>query len=1429
MISASPPAPQRTVPVPSQLVGRDAELETLQAALLRARRSPLQLIWISGESGMGKSALAAQLRQRTWSAGGHFALGKCEQFSGATLLQAPRQALSQLLAVLAAKPTPARTALATVVREALGSDGAALLTVLPNLARLLGPLPEPAPLEPQEHPQRLLSLLVELHRVLADQCRPLVLVFDDLHWADPLSLALIDALLKGPDLHGVLLLGLFRSTEVAEDSGLARLLERAADQPHPPFQLTLANLSVDQVAQLMATRLPADLGALEALSEPIQRCTGGNPFFVHQLLNALEREGLLHPTACGEGAAGLQGQLRQRLACTDVVTLLSGDLERLPPAGLVLLQCLACLGSQANLALLAEASGQALDSLPAQLRPALDLGVLVCSRPDQLSQAAPDTIVAFGHDRLQQAVVGLAPQQPLHLAMARRLLAAGRHQLAADHFAACTGMLTIAKERRRVADLLHEVGTAALEQADFSAAERLLQQAMVLLGPEAWRRYPSVTIALQRQLHQLAYCRADYACADALYAELERWARCPEQLLEPAAIQVMALSNRCHYQAAVDLVAGLLGQLAIPIPLEQPQPALERDLDAFMAMVERGGLHRLPPLPSQPPTGGSAAKLLNRLVPAAFFCNPPLACWLVLHSTQQWLAGDAHPARLYPLACTLLATVPARHDYATGYRAARTALALGEASPHGLETARTRHVFSLFCQHWFEPLEAALAQARRAHRDQQRSGELEFACYTFYTTQAAVLECGPQLDELAEENRRALDFARRSGNRHAEPAFIAYSELINTLRDPAAEAAPGLTSAELCQLGQVNPMAACYHHLYRALSAALLGEGPALQRHAQAASALEPYITGFYPVALIKLLSGLALVGRLDQDTDGAAAAELSRLLAWWAARSAESPQNFGHLAQLLQAERLAAAGRGVDALPLYEQALRAAVAHQRPWHAALACERSARCYLALGLEQAGQALLLKAQKLYGNWGANRKVAALEQDFPFLRAASDSSQALADLLQASQALGQLRTVPELAQATATLIARLSGATDVQIVVLDADGRWQLRGGIAVDGPLSPQSLEGAERSALLPTAAMRLCLQLLQPLIASDATLDPRFASDPHLEGLACCALLVVPVLVQGRPIAVVIAEHRQQRGVFGADLVRSVELLCGQLAVALENLLIQRSLEQQVRERSQDLERAYAREAGNEERRRRQLEQKLKTSLTAAAVVHEIQQPLAAILLNCHLSADNLAALPAGAATKDLEQRLAALSSDAQQVVATMERMRMLLRNVETSHSPIDLTANLLSAVVFLRPDLETQHVQLMGEGLDQPCLLQGDGAQLQMAVVNLVRNAIQALVSQPREARRLQLQLQRHPDHLNVVVADSGPGFPPHYSNDTSWELLKSTKATGMGLGLFLAETAATNHRGRLRIGRSLALGGAEVVLELPLLPQGPSPSQP
>jgi C4-dicarboxylate-specific signal transduction histidine kinase len=231
-------------------------------------------------------------------------------------------------------------------------------------------------------------------------------------------------------------------------------------------------------------------------------------------------------------------------------------------------------------------------------------------------------------------------------------------------------------------------------------------------------------------------------------------------------------------------------------------------------------------------------------------------------------------------------------------------------------------------------------------------------------------------------------------------------------------------------------------------------------------------------------------------------------------------------------------------------------------------------------------------------------------------------------------------------------------------------------------------------------------------------------------------------------------------------------------------------------------------------------LQQKLRTSLTAAAIAHEINLPLSTIRLRCQQADQQLSQ---GVLTTEQSRALVQeLQAESQQVSRVIERMRMLLRNVQTELLPTDLAAIVVSSLTLHKRQLREQDVQVERQGLDgQLLIVMADAVQLQMAVSNLLRNAIEAVAQQPPDHRRLLVKLRRAGDRAELVIADSGPGFSFDAATDT---LFRSTKASGSGLGLFVVRTTLNNHHGSLQIGRSLQLGGAELCVGLPLARQRP-----
>jgi C4-dicarboxylate-specific signal transduction histidine kinase len=248
-------------------------------------------------------------------------------------------------------------------------------------------------------------------------------------------------------------------------------------------------------------------------------------------------------------------------------------------------------------------------------------------------------------------------------------------------------------------------------------------------------------------------------------------------------------------------------------------------------------------------------------------------------------------------------------------------------------------------------------------------------------------------------------------------------------------------------------------------------------------------------------------------------------------------------------------------------------------------------------------------------------------------------------------------------------------------------------------------------------------------------------------------------------------------------------------------------------RQAEQSLRQALERERSNEEQLRKAIEAKLQVSLSASAVAHEISQPLGAILLNSKLALRNLDRQdpdPDG-----LRTFLEPLVGEAERMDLITNRIRMLLRNVETRLEPLNLSDVVTSALLQMGLPLRESGVELCNGVTSQPWLVMGDAVQLQMALVNLLRNGLEALEQACITHPRMALTVRPGNGCIALVLADNGPGFPEGFDPQIP---LSSTKSTGTGIGLYVVRLTMENHGGSLGIGRSSALGGAEVVLQLP-----------
>ena len=282
-----------TVIGPPPFVGRETELATVTARLDEATAGVGGLVLVTGEPGIGKTRLLEELATLARARGMRTLWGRCYEGEGAPAFWLWVEVLRAWL----------RGRDAEALRAELGPEAADIAQLVPVVRALLPDLPEPPELEPTQARFRLFDAITTF-LTRAAVARPLLLLLDDLHWADAPSLLLLEFLARDLADSHILLVGAYRDVEVHRGTPLARTLGEIARRPHVT-RLTLAGLGAPEVARVVAESTgrppPADL--VTALVGE----TEGNPLYVTELVRLLAAQGRLSARTEGRGPQAAAG------------------------------------------------------------------------------------------------------------------------------------------------------------------------------------------------------------------------------------------------------------------------------------------------------------------------------------------------------------------------------------------------------------------------------------------------------------------------------------------------------------------------------------------------------------------------------------------------------------------------------------------------------------------------------------------------------------------------------------------------------------------------------------------------------------------------------------------------------------------------------------------------------------------------------------------------------------------------------------------------------------------------------------------------------------------------------------------------------------------------------------------------------------------
>ncbi|WP_437976917.1 AAA family ATPase [Sorangium sp. So ce295] len=1393
----------RRLPLPERLIDRERELAALRGALARVSNGGTELALVTGEAGVGKTALVEALQDTVAERGGRFIQGKFDLRAANVPYASLAEALRALAAALRAEPEESRAQL----REAVSERSRALGELCPELTELLGDAPALPASDPMRAENRFLLAIQDFVRAVASQRPPLAIFLDDLQWTDAASLRVLRALAADPGSKHVLLLGAYRSREVGAAHPLHQTIEEIRGAQVPPLtHLSLGPLGVEAVVALLAEALRCEPERARPLAELFVAKTAGNPFFIRQLLRSLQEKGLLLFDAIRSTWMWDLGRI-ERVGVTDnVVQLMSESVRRLPQAAQELLQVAACIGKRAELRLIAAVLGRSVDETTASLVQPLREGLVV---PDGTCEREAGLAIRFVHDRVQQTAYELGPEQlrmQLHLEIGRFLEATCTNGTDAALFDAADQLnlgaaLLDAEQRGHLAELNHRAGVKARRAAAFGPALAYFRSGLRLLPDGAFRARYELWFSLHRDAAECAALTDQHAMARALVEEGLRHAASIPEKVDLEALRIMSTTITGEHDLALgwgrDTLRTDFGVELCAADLDVEIAAQRRAIASHLGARSPESLVDLPRVTS--PEERARMRLLAEMVAPAWFADRKQLVLLTSLGVRFALEhGNSSESILsYAGHAMLLA---AEGDLSSAQGFGQLAVELARRFEDRAQETIARYMYNEFVHPWVAPLASSGAPFRGIIELGVSSGELRFSSYARTGLVAHSFAAGVELDRVLVDLNDALAFSRQTGNKSTLFHQLAYRQTIRCLKgltrgQNAAEDAEFDERAFL-EAAQREPPARCVYHIGRLQVSYLLRDLAEAIAHADAAVPFIHFLGGYIPECQCALFTALTLLWRCDEADEQeraallARVADLQRALRRW---ELGCPENFRPRRLLVDAEIARVERRFELAGALYDQAVEAATRGGFLHIAALGNELAGRFYNGLGRARIAAMYLRAAHQGFARWGASEKAHALAEEFglggpgdePELaeRLPAVALDALS-LLKAAETLSSEIVLDRLLEKLLGVCLEAAGA-QCGALVLEEEGELFVRAQGSVATPVSIERTP-LSRSREVPRRVVEHAHMACELLVLDDADSAPARDRDPHFAGGGSRSVLVLPIQRNEARLGVVYLENNLTTYAFTRARVHVLELLSDQIAIALENARLYREAQHAVRVRDEFL----------------------------SVASHELRTPVTSLRLGLQ------ALLRRGdhASDERLARALQRMDRQVQRLVRLIDDVldvsQLHTGRLELHVEPVDL-AEVVDDVLERLTERIAQSGSSVSVRAEPSVVGSWDRSRLEQVVSNLLDNALKFGAGKP-----IEVSVARKDGTAELVVQDQGIGIPagrlPHVF-DRFERAVSSRHFGGLGLGLHVVKSIVEALGGAVRVV-SRPDEGARFTVELP-----------
>jgi len=1061
-----------------------------------------------------------------------------------------------------------------------------------------------------------------------------VLFLDDLQWVDVASLNMLELLSNNANCKHLFIIAAYRENEVDASHSLPRTLANMKASGVVLKGIALETLSLDTVCEIAADTLHSTKDSCQQLASLLFKKTGGNPFFIYQVLKKLYDENLLFFTPSKRVWDWDIAKIEQVEISDNIVVLMIGAIQKLPPSVQTLLKLAACIGYRFYLSELAVLSKTSCAKLTTMFHAALQAALIV-----PIGEAYKfvensndfDACYHFSHDRIQQAAYSLLTPDELlhaHLDVGQLLLKSTSEKLMdkklfdiVNHFNRASSLIHDRPLQQQLATLNFKASIKAKNLAAYQPALTYVKAAQNYLDHSPQENY-ALAFNLLLEQAECEYLNANNTEAEKLFLQALSKAKNQQEKIVVYEHLVHYYTNITEFNKAYQIGREALKVLGVSLPESFVPPLFILDLAKakwHMRGKKVADLIHLPLCENE--SMRIAMRLIGALLKAAYQIRPELCIANAVKAVNLSLiygTTEDNAVAYVVFGGIFMGGVLGKHQ--TGYDFGQLALAMNARFDNVKQRSEVNFVAAYFTHFWLKPAAKTERYYQEAYDHGMQIGDFFHVSCAACTMVESQFIRGVPLVEVKKLGNDYLTFVQRIKNHESAGTITAVLRTILNLEgvtkspdsfsdddfDEQAfvERIKQFTSQHFTHFYFVNKMQSLYLWGLHEQALDVAKESEKYLKHSLAM--LHTVEHHFYYALILCAVYRLNKQKRLLKKARG-----IERKFQKW---TQLNPENFKHKALLIKAELTRASQGGVHiAARYYNDAIKAAGESGSIQVKALAHELAGRFYAASHIDMAVQGHLKAAYYGYTMWGALGIAEKLRTEFslttrsareedhqhggattfsnvsrtihkkttmdrPFSKtrsnAQSGSKLDLETVIKSTQIISSEIKLSSLLQSLMNIIIENAGAQKGYFIRVDQDQllmEVEASLGDAKVKVLADKTMDNLK----LPASIVRYVFRTSESIVLNQASTDSRFALDSYIVHNQSKSVLCSPIIHHGQVIAIIYLENNLSVGVFTPARLEVLNLLSAQAAISIENSLLYENLEQRVELRTHELKSA--------------------------------------------------------------------------------------------------------------------------------------------------------------------------------------------------------------------------------------------------------------